>query len=221
MATDLSSTFREVRAALEPLRDRSESARAALDLLERDLLPRSAGGDTYLVVGIVGPNNAGKSALFNALIGRDLSPSMPTGGATRRLVGALHPDVEFALDVDGACWVFELDTEKLLSYCPSQLLFTGLPRFPAVARDVAVVVAEDFASDRVVQFVRQWRPELVEDVALFDAYVGAPIPSGQKSLAYSISYRAADRTLTDEEVNDLHAQLVTALTRDLGVTLRQ
>ncbi len=93
VTTDYSSTFREVLAALEPLRDRNQDAAAALDLLERDLLPRSAGGDTYLVVGIVGPNNAGKSALFNALTGRNLSPSMPTGGATRRLVGALHPDL--------------------------------------------------------------------------------------------------------------------------------
>ncbi len=93
MTHDFSTTFREVRAALEPLRDSNEDAAAALDLLERDLLPRSAGGDAYLVVGIVGPNNAGKSALFNALVGRDLSPSMPTGGATRRLVGALHPDL--------------------------------------------------------------------------------------------------------------------------------
>ena len=137
------------------------------------------------------------------------------------VVGALHPEVEFALDVEAPCWVFELDTEKLLPYCPPQLLFTGLPRFPAVARDVAVVVNEDFASDRVVHFVRQWRPELVEDVALFDAYVGAPIPPGQKSLAYTISYRAADRTLTDEEVNGLHAELVAALSSELGVVLRQ
>jgi phenylalanyl-tRNA synthetase beta chain len=137
------------------------------------------------------------------------------------VVGALHPEVEFALDIDGPCWVFELDTEKLLPYCPPQLLFTGLPRFPAVARDVAVVVDEDFASDRVVHFVRQWRPELVEDVALFDAYAGAPIPPNRKSLAYTISYRAADRTLTDEEVNALHAELVAALVRELGVELRQ
>jgi phenylalanyl-tRNA synthetase beta chain len=86
---------------------------------------------------------------------------------------------------------------------------------------VAVVVDEDFASDRVVHFVRQWRPEYVEDVALFDAYVGAPIASGRKSLAYTISYRAADRTLTDEEVNPLHAELVEALVRELGVELRQ
>jgi phenylalanyl-tRNA synthetase beta chain len=137
------------------------------------------------------------------------------------VVGALHPDVEFALDLDGSCWVFELDTEKLLPYCPPQLLYTGRPRFPAVARDVAVVVDGDFASDRVVHFVRQWRPELVEDVALFDAYAGPPIPANQKSLAYTISYRAAERTLTDEEVNALHAELVAALIRELGVELRQ
>ena len=137
------------------------------------------------------------------------------------VVGALHPEIEFELGLDVACWVFELDTEKLLPYCPAQLLFTGLPRFPAVARDVAVVVDEDFASDRVVHFVQQWRPELVEDVAMFDAYVGAPIPAGKKSLAYTISYRAADRTLTDEEVNALHAELTTALIRQLGVELRQ
>ncbi len=70
------------------MRDRIPAAADAAELLERDLLPRSAAGAPYLVCGIVGPNNAGKSALFNALVGRDLSPSDPTGGATRRLVGA-------------------------------------------------------------------------------------------------------------------------------------
>lgn len=73
----------------------------ALDRLERDLLPRTAGGHSHLVVGIVGPNNSGKSALFNALVAGsepgaaaappERSPSRPTGGATRRLVGAAHP----------------------------------------------------------------------------------------------------------------------------------
>ncbi|MGH7785750.1 MAG: GTPase, partial [Candidatus Binatia bacterium] len=91
MSGDLSAALRRAREALLPARERMPAAARALDLLERDLLPRSAGGDAYLVAGIVGPNNAGKSALFNALVGRTLSPSMPTGGATRRLVGAAHP----------------------------------------------------------------------------------------------------------------------------------
>jgi hypothetical protein len=90
---DRSATLRRARDLVAPLRERLPSAAQAVDLLERDLLPRSAGGDAYLVVGIVGPNNAGKSALFNALVGRMLSPSLPTGGATRRLVGAANPSL--------------------------------------------------------------------------------------------------------------------------------
>jgi len=78
-AMDRSAILRRARDLLAPLRERIPSAAQGLDLLERDLLPRSAGGDAYLVIGIVGPNNAGKSALFNALVGRPLSPSLPTG----------------------------------------------------------------------------------------------------------------------------------------------
>ena len=136
------------------------------------------------------------------------------------LLGAFHPDVEEELDVDGALWVFELDMEKLLSYSPMRCAFRGLPRFPAIVRDLAVVVDEDFASDRVVRFVQQWRRELVEDVSLFDEYVGAPIPTGKKSLAYSIAYRALDRTLTDDEVNALQNELTAALCAELPVAAR-
>ena len=67
--------------------------RATVERLDRDLLPRTAGGVAHLVVGVVGPNNAGKSALFNALVGRVVSPSSPSGGATRRLVGAARPEL--------------------------------------------------------------------------------------------------------------------------------
>lgn len=70
-----------------------EGLRRVVERLERDLLPRTAGGVSHLVVGIVGPNNAGKSALFNALVGACISPSLATGGATKRLVGAAHPDL--------------------------------------------------------------------------------------------------------------------------------
>jgi phenylalanyl-tRNA synthetase beta chain len=97
----------------------------------------------------------------------------------------------------------------------------GLPRYPAVVRDLALVVDQDFPSNRVVEFIRQWRSELVEDVTLFDEYVGAPIAAGRKSLAYSISYRASDRTLTDEAVNALHEELMAALQKALPATLRQ
>jgi phenylalanyl-tRNA synthetase beta chain len=137
------------------------------------------------------------------------------------VLGALHPNVEEELALTEPNCLFELDLEKLLPYSPPRLTFRGLPRFPAVVRDLALVGDQDFLSRRVVEFIREWRSELVEDVTLFDEYVGASIPPGKKSLAYSISYRASDRTLTDEEVNRLHDELTAALQNALPVELRQ
>lgn len=137
------------------------------------------------------------------------------------ILAALHPDVEAELGVDGPHWLFELDLEALLTYVPARRFFEALPRFPAVVRDVAVVADEGFASDRVIHFLREKRHQLVEDIVLFDQYSGAPIPAGKKSLAYSISYRAPDRTLTDDEVNRVHDELVAAMSRELPVELRR
>jgi phenylalanyl-tRNA synthetase beta chain len=143
-------------------------------------------------------------------------------GHTVGIVGLLHPSVQEELQVDGPCWLFELDLEHLLQYCPSRVVYKDLARFPAVVRDLAVVTEERFAADRVVRFVWEWSPtsHLIEDVTLFDQYSGPPIPTGKKSLAYSIAYRAADRTLTDTEVNEMHAQLISALTKALHVEPR-
>jgi phenylalanyl-tRNA synthetase beta chain len=143
-------------------------------------------------------------------------------GATLGIVGALHPAVEAELELRGPCWLFELDLDRLLQYCPRRVIVSELPRFPAVVRDLAVVAEERFVSDELVRFVREWSTtsQLIEDIQLFDQYVGPPIPAGKKSLAYSISYRAADRTLTDAEVSAMHAQLIAALKDALHVEPR-
>jgi phenylalanyl-tRNA synthetase beta chain len=142
-------------------------------------------------------------------------------GAPLGVIGALHPDVEAELGVEEAHWLFEVDLEALVRHSPPQHVFRGLPRFPAVARDLALVADERFPADRVVRFVRDWNRDLVEDITLFDEYVGAPIAPGKKSLAYSIAYRAPNRTLTDEEVNALQDQLTEALTSELHVEPRR
>ncbi|MFQ5666884.1 MAG: phenylalanine--tRNA ligase subunit beta [Candidatus Binatia bacterium] len=144
------------------------------------------------------------------------------GGTPLGITGALHPTVQEELGVENTCWVFELDLDSLLQYRPRAVVYKELPRFPAVVRDLAVVSEESFASDEVVRFVRAWSTgsQWIEDVQLFDQYVGPPIPAGKKSLAYSISYRAPDRTLTDAEVNAMHAQLLAAVQGTLHVELR-
>jgi phenylalanyl-tRNA synthetase beta chain len=144
------------------------------------------------------------------------------GGRRVGWLGAVHPALEAELEIDVRCWLFELDLEDLLQYCPRRVTFAELPRFPAVVRDLAVVADENFASDELIRFVRQWNggSGLIEDVQLFDLYVGEPIPAGKKSLAYSISYRAPDRTLMDIEVGEMHAQLIAALKDTLNVEPR-
>jgi len=136
------------------------------------------------------------------------------------VLGCVHPQVARAADLAGDLWAFELDFAKLGSYASRNFKFRSLPKYPGVIRDLAIVADEDLEAQAVLDAIARCPDLLVEDVRLFDVYRGAPLPAGKKSLAYSISYRAADRTLTDEEVNRLHQRLVAALTSRLGVELR-
>lgn len=134
-------------------------------------------------------------------------------------LGALHPDLAEELGVPPAL-VFELDLEKLLEYAPRRIVTQPLPRFPAVERDVAIVVDREFASQQIIRWVHALGDPWIERVEVFDQYVGAPIPEGKKSLAYRISYRAEDKTLTDMEVNDVHQRLVKRLGEVFGAEQR-
>lgn len=134
-------------------------------------------------------------------------------------LGQLHPDLCDRLELPPVL-LFELDFEKLLEYAPRQLTIRALPRFPSVERDVAMVVKGDFAAQRIVDWIQNLGVTLIEHVAVFDQYMGAPIPEGKKSLAYKVSYRAEDRTLTDSEINDVHQGLVEKLTKTFAGELR-
>jgi phenylalanyl-tRNA synthetase beta chain len=149
------------------------------------------------------------------------SATLRCDGTLIGVLGCLHPEVEATLGLGDRDWVCELDLDILLTYVPARSRYRELPRFPGVVRDLAIVSDVDFASEQVIDFVRRWGNTLIEDVALFDQYVGAPIPSGKKSLAYSIRYRSSDRTLTDDEVNRVHGDLTVALSRALPIELRQ
>jgi phenylalanyl-tRNA synthetase beta chain len=134
-------------------------------------------------------------------------------------LGRLHPDICERLEVPQCC-VFELDFEKLLEYAPRQIAAHGLPRYPAVERDVAIVVDRDFAAQQIIDWFKNSGNALIEYVEVFDQYLGAPIPEGKKSLAYKVSYRAEDRTLTDTEINALHQSLVDRLGTTFGAERR-
>jgi len=141
------------------------------------------------------------------------------GDASLGYAGELHPDLGDRLELP-ALFAFELDFEKLLEYAPRRIAVRALPRFPAVERDVALVVDRDFASQRVISWIHNLGETLIEHVEVFDQYLGAPVPDGKKSLAYKVSYRADDRTLTDTEINELHQRLVERLGETFGAERR-
>jgi len=147
------------------------------------------------------------------------SAQLMLNGVPTGYLGQLHPDTCEQLEVPTCC-VFELDFEKLLEYAPRRIATHALPRFPAVERDVAIVVERDFAAQRVIAWIENLGEPLIEQVEVFDQYSGAPIPEGKKSLAYKVSYRAEDRTLTDLEVNTLHQSLIERLGATFGAERR-
>ncbi len=143
------------------------------------------------------------------------------GGVSCGYLGALHPNLSAARGLDVEPWIAELDLMRIVQYCPPRVLFRPLPRFPAVLRDIAVIVDEQFSAQRVLDAVKEAMEPLVEEVRVFDHYTGSPIPTGKKGLAYSIAYRASNRTLTDGEVNAIHGRLVAQLVAQLPLEVRR
>lgn len=116
-------------------------------------------------------------------------------------LGEVHPLVQEAYDLPESAFVLELDLDALLVAGGGLPQLTPLPRYPAVFRDLALLVPIELPAERVVQIIRDEGGSHLSDVQLFDIYQGKQIPEGYRSLAYSLSFRAPDRTLTDEEIN--------------------
>jgi phenylalanyl-tRNA synthetase beta chain len=98
--------------------------------------------------------------------------------------------------------------------------YQAIPRFPASTRDVALVVHDDVPAGDVERAVREAAGALAVEVSLFDRFIGGAIPASHSSLAFHVVYRAADRTLTDDEVDRQHAKVVAEVGTRFGATLR-
>lgn len=146
--------------------------------------------------------------------------SLSIDGTTVGVFGTLHPEQAQALDLSGEVLLAELDFTALSLYVPRRFALRQIPRFPAVARDIAVIVDEAFEAGLILDAVRELGDARIVSARLFDCYRGEPIPEGKKSLAYTIAYRAADRTLTDDEVNVLHGEVRGQLAQRFPIELR-
>lgn len=136
------------------------------------------------------------------------SADVLVGGEVVGWVGEVHPKVLEAFEVTPAVSAFELDVRMLVRAASDVQPYRDVPRFPAVTFDLAIVVSEDISAERVEQALVSAGGKLLESVRLFDVYRGKGIEAGRKSMAYSLAYRAPDRTLTAEEVEPVHERLV-------------
>ncbi|MBA4548864.1 phenylalanine--tRNA ligase subunit beta [Thermoactinomyces intermedius] len=135
------------------------------------------------------------------------------------VLGQLHPKLAKRYDLSEPV-VLQLDLEKLLEKDP-EVIYEPIPRYPAVTRDLAVTVDENVPAGRIEAGIRKVAGELLESVTLFDVFTGEQIGEGKKSVAYSLVFRTKDRTLTDEEVHQIHERIVHYLTEQFGAQLRQ
>ncbi len=136
-------------------------------------------------------------------------------------LGQLLPAIARHHDLRDAVLLAELNLDVLLARRNPAKSFKPLPAFPTIRRDVAMLVPEATTHDAVLGVVRQTKPQNLEGVELFDVFRGKNVPAGQKSLAYAFTYRHAERTLTDTEVNAAHENLVAAFKQSLPAVVRE
>jgi phenylalanyl-tRNA synthetase beta chain len=148
------------------------------------------------------------------------SAEVLVGGDVVGWLGEVHPSVLGAYECAGPVTVFELQMKPLLKAAREVREFIDIPRFPAVKIDLAMVVPEDVTVERADQSIRSAGGKLLVDVRLFDVYRGRGVEAGKKSLAFSLTYRDPERTLTDDEVSAAHEKVVRKATAALGGELR-
>jgi phenylalanyl-tRNA synthetase beta chain len=133
-------------------------------------------------------------------------------------LGELHPLIAKKLEVPSPVFLFELWVDTLLRVAVPQA--QPLPKFPAVLRDLAVVVPSPMPVAEVEQVLREVGQPLVVDVNVFDVYEGEQVGAGKKNVAFALTYRSPDKTLTVEEVNAAHQRIVAQVSQRLGGALR-
>jgi phenylalanyl-tRNA synthetase beta chain len=141
-------------------------------------------------------------------------------GTTVGVSGEVRPEVLEAFGMKGSALIFDLDFDLIEEQTTEQKRFRPLPRFPEVNRDLAIVVSETLPAQIVLDFLEKHRPAFAESVSLFDCYRGDQVGAGMKSLAFRITYRSPERSLTDEEVNEIHAGVTDTVLSAFKATLR-
>jgi len=135
-------------------------------------------------------------------------------------IAELDPKIARELDITGRVVIAELKIAELSTAWQPKRKYKLLPKFPESTRDIAFLISDEYTHSDVVKTIESSKVNIFESVELFDLYHGEQVPEGEKSMAYRIVYRAADKTLTDKEVDSAHKKIITSLSEKLGIEIR-
>jgi phenylalanyl-tRNA synthetase beta chain len=164
--------------------------------------------------GLIYTRRAGSTALFLE------SATLHLGKLQLGELGQVLPGLAKQHDLRDAVFLAELNLDQLLARRNATKAFKSLPAFPAIRRDVAMIVPEATTHESVLLVAKQAKPADLESVELFDVFRGKNVPAGQKSMAYAFTYRNTERTLTDAEVHSSHEKVIERLKNDLQAAIR-
>lgn len=164
----------------------------------------------------------------NSLVRESENPCYHPGKTAALLIGKqragvfgeIHPDLLDNYGIDTLGYMAELNLDVLYEAANTTKAYKPLPKFPAVTRDIALLVDDAILVGEIEETIVKAGGNIVEKVSLFDIYKGKQIPEGKKSIAYAISYRDENKTLTDKEVNKVHDKILRSLEYKLGAQLR-
>ncbi len=140
------------------------------------------------------------------------------GGAKVGVVGELHPKVRQGFEIETPVFLFELDLGVLAASAKSAVNYRPVPRYPAVLRDLALVVDASVTHRDIMAVISRF--PLVAQTVLFDVYAGKQVAAARKSMAYRLYFQSREKTLTDDAVNGVLQKLLARLKQDIGAELR-
>lgn len=141
-------------------------------------------------------------------------------GETLGVMGQVHPSVAEEFKIDAEIYCAELDFNTLLKHATFDRKYKVLPKFPASSRDIALVIDNSISVGEIEKIIGRNRANILESFKLFDVYAGEQVGKNKKSVAYSLTFRAADRTLTDGEINQVVDKILAELKENLNAELR-
>jgi len=146
------------------------------------------------------------------------------GNKSAGIAGEISNHVQEEFDLPGKVYMAELDADAILEASTLHRPYERLPRYPAALRDLAIVVADtdDCSAAKLASAITAAGGELLANVGLFDVFADAKrLGEGKRSIAFSLEFRAPDRTLTDDEVNGVMERIRTVVVEDLGAQIRE